>query len=131
MGDYSWKYDGSIIKLWGRGRWTVSELGPFLDPCKHNNKLLSSMQGIPSTSVVPNDIEKYYCLWQTVWNIMWRKKLVLHTLPDLCSSYTLEGLVQFIFCTRQNSVHVLTSVQAHTRKSSWYPNSNIQEPDWP
>jgi hypothetical protein len=41
---------------------TGSELGPFLGPCERNNKLLSSIEGIPRTSVVPNDTEKYYCL---------------------------------------------------------------------
>jgi hypothetical protein len=105
--------------------WTVSRLGPFLDACEHNNKLLSSTEGIPRTSAVPNNTEKYYCLWQAIWNIMWRKKEELHTLPYLYSSYTLEGLVQFIFCTRQNSVHILTIVQVHTRSPA-----DIQTPTY-
>ena len=43
---------------------------------------------------------------------------IIHTLPDLHSSYTLESLVQFIFCTRQNSVHIMTNVHENTWKYS-------------
>ena len=127
-----WWVDNKVV---GEGKVdsvkTGSELGPFLDPCKHNNILLSFIQGIPRISVVPNDTEKYYCLWQTVWYIMWRKKLYYtHSLAYAvvtlwkvwCNSHFAQGRIQYMYWQLY---------QVHSWKSSWYPNSNIQEPDQP
>jgi hypothetical protein len=36
-----------------------SELGRFLGPCEYSDKLLGSKEGIPRTSVVPNDNGKH------------------------------------------------------------------------
>ena len=55
----------------------------------------------------------------------------VQTLPDLRNSYVPKRLAQVEFCARRNWVCIWSNTCAYITKSSWNPNTNTLEPDWP